>query len=264
MIPLPISKCAQACVFALLFVVVTFVGPTKALAEDVSVWVYHDFPPFVVDKSAGAGLSFALADMLTQTAEGQFRFEVEVLPRPRLNQRLWAGERGIVLWVNPAWFGDIDQSRYLWSDAVLFDRNVVVSPRNTVFQYDGPRSLIGHPFVGIRGHSYTGVDPLVISGQVTRKNLSTEEALMRFIASGRGQVAIIADTAARYFVKALALEDSVHFSKQAHSRYERKVLVHPELTAVYDFLREALPKVTRTKEWQVRATAYGLRTDQLR
>ena len=49
----------------------------------------------------------------------------------------------VVPWVNPSWFGDVQQTRYLWTDGYKQDSNIVLSPIDNPVEYQGPESLTG-------------------------------------------------------------------------------------------------------------------------
>ncbi|WP_299042648.1 transporter substrate-binding domain-containing protein [uncultured Tateyamaria sp.] len=232
--------------------------PAGAAAEDITVWVYHNYPPYVVDAEAEEGLSYDLARVLTDMAQGHYRFRVMVLPRQRLNQNLEAGQPGMVAWVNPVWFGDQDRTRFLWTDAILSDRNSVISPTGIAFDYTGPRSLTGMTMVGIRGHRYQDVDRLVAQGLVDRVDVRSEHSLVQFIASGRGRVAIIAHSAVQYYVQDLGLAANVHVSDTPHSRYQRHIMIQPRLGALHRFVQNALPDLLRSGEWAAITDRYGV------
>ncbi len=250
--------------FILLFAATTISAGARAAAEEVSVWVYHNFPPYIVNATEREGISYDLVRLLTEMSDGRFQFNVEVLPRPRLEKRFMSGDPGIVLWVNHVWFGDPDRTRFLWTNPILADKNVIVSPKGASFQYEGPQSLHGMTLIGVRGHSYTEVDGLVKEGLVDRIDLNAEGQLMRFVASGRGQVAIIANSAARYFVRELDLSDAIHFSKKPHSTYQRYIMVQPHLEPLHEFLQEAILRLKRSEEWTEIVQKYGLNAAPLR
>ncbi|MEM6906617.1 MAG: hypothetical protein AAF568_12040, partial [Pseudomonadota bacterium] len=50
-------------------------GALLAKPQSVPVWVYQNYPPFVVDAEAREGLSFDLATRLTELSRGAFAFE---------------------------------------------------------------------------------------------------------------------------------------------------------------------------------------------
>ncbi|MEP3056133.1 hypothetical protein [Ascidiaceihabitans sp.] len=67
-----------ATVFVALGMMVFWIN--AAQAETVRVWVYHNFPPFVIDVDNQSGLSYDFARELTVRSDGQYDFVVEVLP----------------------------------------------------------------------------------------------------------------------------------------------------------------------------------------
>lgn len=243
---------------AVLCVLTLLLGSPRAWAEDVTVWNYHNYPPYIVDIEKERGLSYDLARILTSMSEGRYQFRVTVLPRERLNMNLEAGQPGMVLWANHAWFGDDTRTRYLWTDPILNDRNVVISPMSVGFDYDGPRSLTGMTMVGVRGHKYQDVGRLIEYGLVRRVDVRGERNLLQFVASGRGRVAIVAESAVRYFVQELDLGDEVYIAREPHSRYQRHILVQPDLVGVHSFIQSAMPTLRRGAEWGEIALGYGV------
>ena len=237
---------------------IVLASQAKATAEDVQMWVYHNFPPFIVNEVERSGLSYQLADQLTEMSGGKYAFNVVVMPRERLNNRIATGTPGMALWANPVWFGDPERESFLWSSAVMEDQNDVISPVDLSLQYDGPTSLRGHTLVGVTGHRYPGVDRMIETGDVERVDVFAEDALVRFIASGRGDVAIVAQSAARYFVQANGLDDAVHFSGEPHSRYQRYILFQPGMGQVHDFVEGALVQLRQSPEWRAAVGRYAL------
>ena len=227
-------------------------------AEVVSVWTYHVDPPFVVDEQKKTGLSFDLAKLLTEHSEGKYQFHVEILPRVRVDERLSSGTPGILIWVNNAWFGDDDRNRYLWSSAIFRDKNAVISPVSNPIEYENALSLIGKDLVGVNGHHYQDVDALVDKGEISRLDVTTNKAAMLSIASGHTDVSILANSTAAYYSKKLALEDEIHYSSNPHSRYQRYILVQPQLQPVFDFIEEFASEAADSAKWRALLDSYKL------
>lgn len=231
---------------------------TVVHAEKIPVWIYHNFPPFVLDVVEKRGLSFDLADRLSEISDGQYQFEVEVIPRQRLNLRLAAGKRGVVFWANNNWFNDPDKDKYLWARTLMHDQSVVISPQTAPFEYDGPASMMGMKFVGVGGHSYAGVDQLIAQNEIERLDLRGEESVALFIASGRGSVAILPQSATQYFIRQMSLGNTVYVAPQIHTSFERYVMVHPDLVDVFEMIDEALQNLQASREWHSILQAYDL------
>lgn len=86
-----------ACVaIVLLALIVPLAAGGQAHAENVPMWVYHNFPPFVVNERAQSGLSYDLAARLSDLSGGRYQFTVVVMPRERSNHRIASGEPVVV------------------------------------------------------------------------------------------------------------------------------------------------------------------------
>ncbi|OUR66073.1 hypothetical protein A9Q77_11555, partial [Marinomonas sp. 42_23_T18] len=125
--------------------------------EKVTVWSYYEFPPFVTNLLGETGLSFDFVEMLNLFEDNnQYEFELKIVPRKRLDNYLANDRTGIVLWVNPIFFGDINKTRYSWTQAVLKDEQSFISRASDPFIFKGAKSLMTPGFVlgGVRGHVY--------------------------------------------------------------------------------------------------------------
>lgn len=231
---------------------------TMAVSDVVSVWVYHKFPPFIVSSDEKQGLSYDLARFLTAKSKGKHEFVVEVVPRARLNNHLVLGVDGIVAWASPAWFGDVDEENYLWVRQVMKDYSVVISPSDKPLVYENSQSFVGRNFVGVKGHRYSGLDALIEKGEVPRTDLQSQGSVVQFVASGRGDAAIVSNSAARYFAKTLNLSDKLYFAEKPHARFDRGFLVQPDMGNMHAFLAEIFGEMKDDPEWQTILSAYGV------
>ncbi len=71
---------------------------------------------------------------------------------------------GLVVWVNPAWVGDPQRERYLWTFPVMRDTNELISSIDKPITYRGPDSLKGLVFGGVEGYRYQGIDEAAAGG----------------------------------------------------------------------------------------------------
>lgn len=237
---------------------VCIMSVTNVHANAIPVWTYHAFPPFIINEQTETGLSYDLAALLTAKSEGKHQFKVEVLPRNRLDENLSSDDQGIVFWVNKAWFGDMDETKYLWSSALLSDSNSVISRSSNPVSYESADSLVGMSLVGVRGHHYKDMDELVKQNKVIRLNVSSEEAAIRFIASGRADVTIQSHSSAKYFANSLDLENKLHFSENPQSRYNRHILVQPQLQEVYKYIENFVTNLPANTKWNKLLEKYEL------
>jgi polar amino acid transport system substrate-binding protein len=157
-------KKAMAAIFA-----TASVMALPAFADTVSVYTYHNHPPFVLE--GGKGLSYEFVDLLNKKSKGNPNFKIEVVSRAQLDKLVAAPDfGGTVAWVAPAWFKDKEKTVYLWSNPVMDDANVVLSNASNKIDYKDPSSLKGKQLGGITGHNYAGIDDLVKSGDIKRED----------------------------------------------------------------------------------------------
>ena len=219
-------------------------GPTaKAASNDaksVTVWIYHQFPPFIIDAGSETGLSFDLAGALSRISDGRYDFTVEGVSRGRLNHRLAQGEKGIIFWVNPAWFKDAARVKYHWTQDLFLDSNDVISPIDRPVTYAGPASLSHMRLAGVQGHRYPDIEPLLQAEQITREDVASEKQAVMFIAHGRADVSIVASSAARHYANQSDLAGRIHFSPRVFSSFTRSILMQTDDAELVDFVKDAI------------------------
>ena len=227
-------------------------APLQAAEQEVEVWTYYTSPPFITGE--GAGLSHDFIDLLNRHTEGRYRFVLKVLPRTRINRNLETGQPGLVLFVSWIWMGDPQQTKYLWSPAILYDRNEVISrvdgkaPTQILFQ--GPDSLQGLTFGGELGRRYKGLQDAFASGQISRRDARREEQNLDMLVHGRIDVTSMASTVARYKVRQKGLEGRVYFSPEPLAYYTRHLLIVPSLSELEPVLAEFIEGLEQRPEWQ--------------
>lgn len=228
-------------------------------SEEVTLWTYYDFPPFSVDTEKGEGLSYDFANYLNEKAIGKdYRFNVVYLPRPRLNATMNAVKKGVVLWPTPSWFGDTEQKKYLWTNAIFDDRNEVISNTKIALEYRSPFSLQNYVFGGVFGHKYSGVEELCNNEIIICERANKEVQNIRKLVSGRIDITIMASTAARYIEKKNNLTGKLHFSNKPHSQYSRRILLYPGMEPLQQQLNSVIDQMNTDPEWKLILAKYGI------
>ena len=225
----------------------------SAAAEVVHLLSYHNHPPFVT--APGVGETYQLAAKLNAAAPTGWHFEVELLPRMRLNQRLqsWIGgdcpapscaDNWIVPWVNPQWgFRPKGGDPYAWQ-AQMDDANVIVSRQAAPIDYQTPSSLDGKILAGIRGHHYVGIDERVASGQIKRIDSNVERDNLLMLLYGRVDAVLLPSSTVRYLLQRDPLlrdrATEFYLAPIAHQRYTRSIMLPAGRTDLQQMVRAAL------------------------
>jgi hypothetical protein len=142
--------------------------------------------PFVDD--AGGGLAVDLVAYLNQRLQGSYRLLLETIPRSRLMRLHLAdtpGFDGVVLFLHPRFVDDAEQQRFLWTEALFVDANVLVFRGPTAPPVRQLNDLAGMRFGASLDARYGGIDELVSSQQITRVDSSSLSVSLRQLLAER-------------------------------------------------------------------------------
>lgn len=229
--------------------------------REVTAWTYHLMPPFILDLEGRAGLSFDLIALLNQHAEnrGRYHFQLDYLPRKRLDMHLGSNRTGLVLWVNPGFFDDPQAEAYHWTPALLHDQQDVLSRAERPFDYLGPASLHGRTLGSVLGHRYPAIQSDIDSGLIQREDVAIDRQNLDKLLSGRLDQILIPHSTLLFFIQQLQLNGQLHVSPTPLKRFERQLLVKDsgdgELSV---FLDRVIAGLAQNPDWQVLLHQYGL------
>lgn len=243
----------------LIFILILFNFKAAYSRENITLWTYYDFPPFSVDNDNKKGLTYDLASYLNNKVnKDDIQFVVKYLPRQRLNSVIANGQSGVVVWPTPLWFGDVDQSKYLWTETIIIDRNEVISSTDLALEYRSPESLKNFTFGTVIGHTYKDIQPLCDKKVITCESVYKEFQNLRKLVSGRIDVTIMASTASKFIIKNEKFHGKFYFSKTPHSKYGRKLMMTRDLGFIYPQLNRLIPEMLDDPDWQLILQKYGL------
>jgi polar amino acid transport system substrate-binding protein len=77
----------------------------ESAKDNIPIWTYYNYPPFVINAEAEEGLFFELVDILNYYADGEYVFKPEIVPRKRLGDRLATGRQVIIPFVHLTFMG---------------------------------------------------------------------------------------------------------------------------------------------------------------
>ncbi|WP_085907224.1 hypothetical protein [Kiloniella majae] len=221
---------------------------SNAKAETYTLYSYHPVPPFITGENQG--LTYELVQELESLSKGQHSFNIQVVPRKRLNE-LIKTETIIVLWANPRWFKEIMPSQTFWSDRIMLDTSVYVWEATNTKSYKSPNDLIGASFGGIKNYKYNNIEVLLTKKQARRTDADNDWQLTQMLLSGRIDVAIMLEINACNLIKKHQLFEKINLAE--HNSFDRKVM----LTGVNDKgLIKLINKLQRSPRWAARLANY--------
>lgn len=222
----------------------------------IRAYAYHLKPPFITDLGAEQGLYYDLSRFLSESTG--YEFYTVFVPRKRIDKMLEDNQlEGIVIGVNPKWFGDVQQKKYLWTQPFFKDRDEFISLRSDPFDYKGAESLSGKTLAGVRGFIYANIEPLVEQNQIQRFNTIGEEEVIKMVVKGRAFTGIVSRSTFDYLYPRISEMKNLYISKQPHDQFERKILVPKNRSELYNKLESKLSQIDNDPRWQAIVQSYS-------
>lgn len=237
-----------------------------ALAADETIVTYNSYAvaPYFVD--ARRGLARALVDRLNDKLAPRYYLSLHQIPRIRLDlSELSKGSAfaGAVLFLHPRFVNDAARTRFLWSKPLFTDCNLVISSKEAPLDYQGPASLEGRRFGGVRGYRYSTVDALASAGKLVREDSQDELSGLQKVARGRLDLTVVPYTIYSYAVAEHALAPMLHVAPRPLQCFTRHILVgraHPALLSALD---QAIDALAGDPAWQATLASFHLDLDAM-
>lgn len=220
--------------------------------EKISLYSHYTTAPFAVE-GVPPQLSYTvrLAAWLTAQSAGRYLFEVRQMPRLRLNRIVAQADwQGVVAWANPLWFADPERQRFLWSSALMTDRNVLVSRQVDHVLFPVQEPALPLRLGGISGHFYADLEPFIQRGLLLREDAQNDLSNVLKLQHGRVDIVVVQASSLAYLHTQMTDFDqwaSVSPTLQpSYQRYLFTSTANPQLMA---FLQQALLQLAQAPEW---------------
>lgn len=219
-----------------------------AQGETLRLYDYHQHPPF--NTGGEAGLSHELVKYLNEKLGGEPRIELWLVNRARLALEMSDPDfDGLVVWVNPAWVGDPQRERYLWTFPVMRDTNELISSIDKSITYRGPDSLKGLVFGGVEGYRYQGIDEAAAGGELVRHDAKKVKINLDLLVRWRIDVTLVPGSALAFFTHVPAYEGKLFVSPFPQSSYTRHILVPRSRADLHARLNDIAEQMDRDPRW---------------
>lgn len=230
-------------------------------AQPLTVYSYHNKPPYILtvhgkDLSKDGGLYHAFIEYLN-SQQDQYQLSLVFMPRARLNSSLELDTlEGAVIGVNPLWFKDRAQTRYLWSDAFMQDKDVVIVAAKSKLRYSKAKDLYGYKMALSRGLYYWGVTEGVKSGDIQLYETDSDEQNLGMVALGRVDGTILSELTAEYFFSHAFQKSKFKILDTPHDAFARMLLFPKNLLTQFNALQAAINKSATDPVWQAQLKKY--------
>jgi polar amino acid transport system substrate-binding protein len=228
----------------------------QAAGEIIPLIDYNGYPPIVVDVENSKGMLWDLADLLCRRSAGKYQFVAAEMPRRRLDIQIQAGDRLVVPFVDPGFFGDPGMTKYFWTRAMFEDRQEIISPADKPIDYSGPDSLAGLVFGGVFGRIYGPLEDAFRSGKIVRSDALDEMSNLLKVSTGRVAVGSISSLALGYYRQIDGRTEALHISSQPLYPIKRRIMVVGG-AAPRDFIDAQLQDIGTAEDWRSMLGKYG-------
>jgi len=216
----------------------------------VPSYAYRLIPPYIIDIELEIGLYYDFSRYLSQKSD-TYQFHTLFVPRKRIEIYLNRNQmEGMLIGVNPIWFNDAAQKKYLWSSPIFQDQDDLISLANNKLEFNGPQSLYGKKLGGVLGFYYFGIDEAVKSGQITRDNTNSESSILSMILHQRIDAGIVSKSTFDYLVNENSWQGQFHISKQPHDKYSRHILVPHKYEELHKHIEAIARDISSDPIWQ--------------
>jgi len=234
----------------------------RAMGAELVLYTYHDKPPYYLHADGNVeaptgGLYAELATILN-SRQRDLQLQIAYLPRRRLDRDLESGKLGGgVIGVNPLWFKDVDQTKYLWSMPLMRDQDVVVVRKGGEFAYKHPRDLAGKTIAVARGYYFWGVTEMVSEGKILSHETDGDANNLRMLLSHRVNVTITSLLTFRYLSGDPSIREALTTLPTPHDQFERMILLPRQYEAQQRQINRLLRDPEVAKAWSTALRKYG-------
>lgn len=256
----PVDRLLATCSF----VVAMAAHAQPSLAQEATVHPAlnsYGQPPFAALRAGGTtGLARAFVDQLNKESGPRQRFELQTLPRRRLEVALDdARFAGVALFLAPEFLQNASHGDGHWSVPVMIDENLLVSVRPLTV--DSLDALSGKRFGAIAGHVYRVLSPLIDAGRIERSDTADHLANLGKLCLGR--VDFVVMSRSEFAGNAPLVPCSTSFKPMPFPQPQvivRRVLVRMPGGRDSQAVLDAIGRVACGEEWLSALAAYGLTT----
>lgn len=219
---------------------------------------YNTYQSVPFQVGGEGGLAADLVDYLNSHLKGKYVFKLEAMPRDKFNQTVLGqkGFEGVSMFLAPAFVGDVEKKKYLWTSSLMTDQNLIVSNPAKKVEYSGPDSLKGLKFGGVTGNRYAGLENIPRAADTAAELTNLKNA-----ASGEIDVTLVPESIFRYYLKTASNArfglDKLHVSSKTHATFTRHLFVAPEQAELAKDLEGVVSKMGSDPAWKETLAKYG-------
>lgn len=222
----------------------------------MKVYTYHKKPPYFIPATESPsthqqGIYVDFVNYLN-SKQNDYIFELHFLPRIRLENLLNINSLdGIVIGVNPNWFLDERREKYLWTSAIMKDKNVFfANEKRRYTDYVKNEQFVGSKIALTRGSYHKGISELIKQGEIEVSLTNSDMQNLEMLVYNRVDVTIMSPLTIHYFIKYDGFQKNFHVLSTPHYEYERMFLIPKNKADLYTGVNKIVQQAKSDRLWQ--------------
>ncbi len=225
-------------------------GCTSINKKTIPVYVYHQFPPFVID--AKPDLSEIFVQHLNETTD--FHWQLVHLSRTQLNALRAQGKQGAILWSNPKWFGNTPD--LFVSEPILWDADVLVFNLQQPLNGSFPHAILNKKFCALQGHRYLSLEKYIANGSIKIVERERIEECVQLLKEKTVDF-IQMEKSNLFTTYTHMIDKEIDFLEPAIDSFPRHVLLDKANQPALAQLNKTINSLRNDSEWKRELTHFG-------
>lgn len=188
----------------------------------ITVYSYHPDPPYIIAENPKVGNSFKLVKFLNDQANNEYIFNLEVVPRKRLDLILKTDKNIIVPWTTPKWFKDKDEKKFKWSISYYKSSNILISNIKNPIKDNNVQGL---NLAGLRGGKWPMFTHLIKTGQLIKTEVPKYISILHMVERGHVNGGILPLATLNYYHKRKLVGKNIYIPKDPLTSQDLKFLI---------------------------------------
>ncbi|MBY0240488.1 MAG: ABC transporter substrate-binding protein [Burkholderiaceae bacterium] len=219
---------------------------------------YYNYVPFSMPDER-SDLTRELAQLLTKNSGGRYRFVPQLLPKGRLDNMLrkenW---QGLVVWLNPQFVNDEAKTRYLWSEPLMWESDLVVSHVEAPIDFNGIESLQGKVVGTILNQRYADIEGMIANKQLQRNDAPSQESNVRKLLFKRVDAVFVSRSTLYGLQQRIPeFKTKLHIAALPRNSFTRHIMLTPGLQPdLISYVKNTVEKLGGNPSWNQIAAQY--------
>lgn len=215
----------------------------------------NGYPPFLIPAVEGRETSGIMYDVLCDIMRRR-NIAVSTIGAPKNRELRYIEQGKLDVYVTAReWVSNPED--YVFTDPVLYARDVALSKKSSPLRFNSAEDLIGKKLIAHLGFVYPHLSPYFDSGRIERIDAINGMSMLKMVLSGRADAAIMNDVVGNWMIRRLGIEDQLELSDTAFSEIGYRFLFTKGKAGLAEFMNRQLEQMRKSGALNAIFQRYG-------